>query len=372
MDLTTRCPKCGTVFQASLSDLQLRKGYIRCVQCAHIFDGYAEVVQDPTRGGTVQPSSAVADPEDYMGSGTSSAPDHGPVFEPLTTDPVGSESPPHVIRARRVAPHETLQSRRPEFTVGVDPWPDDGRGRDAAPDEPHVSFGGTGAKAGADPMDWPEASEASLSSGAIVVDAHPNFRGSGGSAAALLDDSRESPGFWDGVVRFFAWLLMALLVIAFVAQLFYVYRGQIAQFAPRVRPWLEQACVPLRCRVPYARNIGQMSVTGSALKVADTPSGSALVAGGAGTGTQQQTQHFVLQFTLRNQLDQPQEWPTVVLDLKDGSGTLLVRRNLSPAEYLGADMAGRPFAADSEALLRVPLTLDGVRINGYQLDLFFP
>ncbi|MGA0585261.1 MAG: zinc-ribbon domain-containing protein, partial [Castellaniella sp.] len=44
MDLTTRCPKCGTVFQAGLSDLQLRKGYIRCVQCAHIFDGYAEVV----------------------------------------------------------------------------------------------------------------------------------------------------------------------------------------------------------------------------------------------------------------------------------------------------------------------------------------
>jgi predicted Zn finger-like uncharacterized protein len=369
MDLTTRCPKCGTVFQASLSDLQLRKGYIRCVQCAHIFDGYAEVVQDPTRGGTAQPSSPVADPQDYAGPGASLAPDRGSVEAPAI-GPAWSEPPPHVIRARPAASHEALDSQRPRFTVGVAPWPEDGRGRNAAPDEPHVGFGGTGAEA--DPLDWSEASEASLSSGAIVVDAHPNYRGSGGSAAALLDDDHELPGFWDGVVRFFAWLLLALLAATFAAQLVYVYRGQIAQFAPQVRPWLERACVPLHCHVPYARNIGQMTLTGSALKVADTPSGSAPVVGGPGTGTQQQTQHFVLQFTLRNQLGQPQEWPTLVLDLKDSSGTPLVRRNLSPAEYLGPAMAGRPFAANSEALLRVPLTLDGVRINGYQQDLFFP
>lgn len=371
MDLTTRCPKCGTVFQASLSDLQLRKGYIRCVQCAHIFDGYAEVVQDPTREGPARSASPATDPEDSVGPGASSPPDNGPVFEPPDAGPVRNDPPPHVIRAGRPASHEAIRSRRPEFTVGVAPWPDDGRGGTAS-DEPHVGFGGTGAESGSEPMGWPEASGTSGASDAIVVDPHPGYRSSGGSAAALLDDDRESRGFWDGMVRFFAWLLMALLAVAFVAQLAYVYRSQIAQFAPQVRPWLEQACVPLRCRVPYARNIGQITVTGSALKVADTPSGSAPSAGGPGTGAQQQIQHFVLQLTLRNQLDQPQEWPTLVLDLKDGSGTLLVRRNLSPAEYLGPGMAGRPFAADSEALLRVPLTLDGVRINGYQLDLFFP
>ncbi|CAM5212720.1 Putative Zn finger-like uncharacterized protein OS=Castellaniella defragrans OX=75697 GN=HNR28_002679 PE=4 SV=1 [Castellaniella defragrans] len=75
---------------------------------------------------------------------------------------------------------------------------------------------------------------------------------------------------------------------------------------------------------------------------------------------------------MRNQLGRAQEWPTLVVDLKDGSGTLLVRRNLSPSEYLGPTMMGQPFAARSEALVRVPLTLSGVRINGYQLDLFFP
>src|SRR5690606_808506 len=44
MDLITRCPQCGTTFSASLEQLQLRKGYIRCINCAHIFDGYDAVV----------------------------------------------------------------------------------------------------------------------------------------------------------------------------------------------------------------------------------------------------------------------------------------------------------------------------------------
>ena len=78
MDLTTRCPKCGTVFQAGLSDLQLRKGYIRCVQCAHIFDGYAEVVSDASAPEAPAPRPAAA-----------------PVAEPPAAPP------PQVIRSGR-------------------------------------------------------------------------------------------------------------------------------------------------------------------------------------------------------------------------------------------------------------------------------
>ncbi|MBC7204459.1 MAG: hypothetical protein H5U29_13295 [Pusillimonas sp.] len=45
MELNTRCPECGTVFPASLEQMKLRKGYIRCVNCANIFDGFEFVVQ---------------------------------------------------------------------------------------------------------------------------------------------------------------------------------------------------------------------------------------------------------------------------------------------------------------------------------------
>ncbi|CAM5212712.1 hypothetical protein CDEF62S_06097 [Castellaniella defragrans] len=103
---------------------------------------------------------------------------------------------------------------------------------------------------------------------AIVVEANPSYRGAGGSAAPLLR-ADSPPSVWRPVARFFGSLLIVVLVLLFVAQLVYVYRGQVAQFVPGVRPWLEQACVPLRCRVPYARDISQISITGSALKVAD-------------------------------------------------------------------------------------------------------
>lgn len=335
MDLTTRCPHCGTVFQASLPDLQLRKGYIRCVQCAHIFDGYAEVVQDPSAASV--PPEREADLR---------APD----------------------RPWRRPAHETVHTA--DFQIG------DGIGSDAGLDddgdrstdptigepasEPEVYRASRG-------VQWVSGPPPSLPD-SIVIEAHPqHFRG--GSAAPPLRMSDEGPGFARAAGRLLAWVSFLLLAALFAAQLVYVYRAQLAQRAPQLRPLLEQACESLRCRVPYARDASAILITGSALKVADTGAPPEAAAG-ADPGAPEQ--HFMLQLTLRNQLDQPQEWPNLVLDLKDGSGVRLVRRDLSPKEYLGDAAASRPFAAHSDALVRVPLMLSGVRINGYQLDLFFP
>jgi predicted Zn finger-like uncharacterized protein len=366
MDLTTRCPNCGTVFQASLSDLQLRKGYIRCVQCAHIFDGYAEVVRDPERADAA-PAGPVA--AGHPEPGGEPRPEAWPARAPADDDP--EEPAPRVIRAGRPASWAGSRPPEPEFRVGVAPWPADGRDTAGhAWDEPHVGLDAREPSGEDGPASTGWRTEPEDTRDSIVVEAHPGYRGTGGSAAPLLRDD-AAPGMWSSTVRFFSGLLLVLLAFLLVAQLAYVYRGRIAQFSPRVRPWLEQACVPLRCRVPYARDIDRIIITGSALKSADTVP-AAPVSGHAGAATPPDEQRFVLQVTMRNQLGQPQEWPTLVLDLKDGSGTLLVRRNLSPADYLGPAAAGQPFAAHSDVLVRVPLTLTGVRINGYQLDLFFP
>ncbi|HEX7386017.1 MAG TPA: zinc-ribbon and DUF3426 domain-containing protein [Castellaniella sp.] len=365
MDLTTRCPNCGTVFEASLSDLQLRKGYIRCVQCAHIFDGYAEVVREPTQPGGMAAGELDAAPP----RGPEPIPTRASVPEPGPEPEEDWDAPPQVIRAGRSSLHGSSSVRDPEFRVGVAPWPEDGP-RASDWNEPHVGSSADESGMDSDPLSWDE-TPAAGGRGSIVVEPHP-ARSAGGSAAPLLQPDRPE-GLWSALVRFFSMVLLSLLVVLFVAQLVYVYRARIAQFAPSVRPLLERVCVPLRCRVPYARDINQIVVTGSALQVADTVPASPSGGHGSGaTSAPDADQHFVLQVTLRNQLGQPQEWPMLVLDLKDGSGTLLVRRNLTPAEYLGPTMNGQPFAAHSEALLRVPLTLSGVRINGYQLDLFFP
>ena len=354
MDLTTRCPKCGTVFQATLSDLQLRKGYIRCVQCAHIFDGYAEVVSDLSGGASSRPSADVA-PQPAMPS---------PV--------VAASETPQVIRSGRAG------AARPEpstaFHMSVAPWPDD---------KPEPRIGGSAGQPGPRPVEdiladegWvPDAGSVQTSerheppaqAESFLVEARPGHRSQGGSAAPLLQDEHASGG-WGALGRFCSWVLLVLLLLLAAGQAVYIYRARIAQAVPAVRPALQHACELLKCSVPYARDLAQLAITGSALKAAESDGSSRPPASGQPASDQQ----FVLHATLRNLAEYPQEWPTLVLDLKDAGGTLLVRRNLSPAEYLGPTRAAEPLGAREEILLRVPLTVAGVRVNGYQLDFFYP
>src|SRR5699024_8056201 len=52
MELTTQCPQCHEVFDVSLEALQRRKGYIRCVNCSHIFDGFDAVLPEESTDAT--------------------------------------------------------------------------------------------------------------------------------------------------------------------------------------------------------------------------------------------------------------------------------------------------------------------------------
>ncbi|EKU29241.1 hypothetical protein C660_15014 [Alcaligenes sp. HPC1271] len=77
-------------------------------------------------------------------------------------------------------------------------------------------------------------------------------------------------------------------------------------------------------------------------------------------------------FTLRNEFERPQEWPTLVLDLKDFSGALIARRNITPDQYLASERREPAFAARSEIMVRLPLNTGQLQVNGYQISPFFP
>lgn len=342
MDLTTRCPSCGTIFGVSLQELQLRKGYIRCVQCAHIFDGYAEVVSDAGSRTTPAPPP---------GPAASASPPRVP-SESMAPIPPG----PQVFRPGRTSreePHFTvdiaLDGRRddPSPVPSIGPVPED----DDPPSERIVIGPAPSAPARPTPF---------------LIEPHPARAGRGGSAAPLMH-REDGGGPLARLGRVLTVLLLALLVLLACAQLAYIYRSQIALALPALRPAIERACAPLGCQVPYARDLAGLSISGSALRAAARgPDGAATDA------AQDATRHYVLEVTLRNLSDQPQEWPTIVLDLNDASGTRLVRRNLGPGDYLPPDALKGPFGAHDDILVRVPLAVAGVQVNGYQLDLFFP
>ena len=121
---------------------------------------------------------------------------------------------------------------------------------------------------------------------------------------------------------------------------------------------LEEACAELSCSIPYERRLDAIAITGSALRANAAP--------------QDGVSSLTLEVTLRNTYDRPQEWPTLVLDLKDASGTIVVRRNLPPDTWVPVELRTGPFAPGADLTVQVPLTVQDVQANGYQLDKFFP
>ncbi|HEU0229788.1 MAG TPA: DUF3426 domain-containing protein [Burkholderiaceae bacterium] len=186
-------------------------------------------------------------------------------------------------------------------------------------------------------------------------------------------EPEEEPDFLDPLPAryrgpaFYFWGILSVLGVAlFLAQCLYVYRAQLAAHLPAVRPLLERACGPLHCRVPYSRDISQITIMNSSLQTRANPLG-----GQGASPAMQPPEAMVLRVTLRNSLDKPQEWPTLVLDLLDFSGTVVVKKDLPPSLYLPPGVAQRPFAARSEVTAMVPITMNGVKVSGFQLAKYF-
>lgn len=334
MDLTTRCPKCSTVFQASLADLQLRKGYIRCVQCAYIFDGYAEVVSDSGKE---------------------------PFLQDLDLDQ-GIDSEPDF---------------NSDFDSGYNIKPDSD-----SDDEPNFRIDDSD-EASADENDGFSINLASPGKSAqaesFILEADPKRRTGSGS----VYQTGHRSGFVQSVANLFSWSVLVILVLLLILQGAYIYRAQIAQNFNFTRPLLEKYCSYLSCEVPYLRDIDSLVITKSALKLiqpkatditdsdqaadqskpADKPSGT--------NQNQPEIRNYELQFNLRNLAKLDQEWPTVVLNLKDSSGQVQIKRNLTPKDYLTQLSPAIP--AQSETFITIPVELKGnTQVNGFHLDLFFP
>ncbi|MGB3289090.1 MAG: zinc-ribbon and DUF3426 domain-containing protein [Burkholderiaceae bacterium] len=359
MDLTTRCPQCGTTFSASMQELQLRKGYIRCVNCAHIFDGYEAVVsQSPSARKTPEPSAPDVirqrpTPSPVAASQAASAPGHTVSLDtPLAQHRAGD---PFTISAARAAGQGAAR-QDPVFRV------DERQGPAAFESEPTL---GRAPAAMEHAAGLPPIRRRDDLAAQEQIYAEPRYRASGQEppAPAFLD---KDPSVGRTLGRIVWTVLIAAGLALLLAQLAYVYRAQIANQVTFLRPVLERACEPLHCKVPYARQIDTISIMSSSLR-----SGSAAGDGGAVGEDGKPSDSMVLQATLRNSYDKSQEWPTLVLDLTDFSGTLVVRKNLAPASYLAPDVLDQPFPAGSEVSISVPIALNGLKINGYKLDKFF-
>jgi len=313
--LTTQCPQCGGRFDVSMAQLQLRKGFVRCVHCAHIFDGYETVV-----------------PEDGDAWALG---DQAP-------DSSHTSAPPSVIRQR--PPMAAQQGASPGMEDALfsisDPLP---ASQKPAPDW-HVDDDGDDDRAERS-VRSPDAIYAERRAPPVPVPAAlPDF----------LDKVR--PRGW----MFWCWSLLSILALLLaLAQTALIYRVQIASEFPATRAWLVRLCGVWGCQVGYPRRLDKIRILGSSLRLQPRTD-------------QSKDSRLMLHVTLANQDERPQQWPTLMLDLTDFSGAVVIRKHLHAADYLPAPLAEQPFAGASALALRLPIVVQGVAVNGYQLKPFFP
>lgn len=375
----TKCPQCGTVFSASLDQLQLRKGYIRCVNCAHIFDGYEAVV--PQGASTALASGQTPTPPVATGGGMPQVlRQRGAVasMDEVMAAPRGAVEPslPRHAAPRpepRLSGPRFSEPRLPEPSI---PEPSIPESRFSGPEqsEPTLGRAAINFRAGRpEPVLYPD-SEAldddippvagiyAEPTDADGIRLHDGDRQRAHGAEVLPDFLQARSRHRSALMRLLWSVLILIGLVCLVLQLAYVYRMQIASNVPLLRPILEQACEPLQCKVGYPRRIERIAIMNSSLQAMPQAAGTA----SADESVMQ------LRVVLRNTYDKPQTWPALTLDLVDFSGTVVVRRRLAPKAYLPASALNGPFPAGSEIQIAVPITVSGVKINGYQLGKFYP
>jgi hypothetical protein len=158
---------------------------------------------------------------------------------------------------------------------------------------------------------------------------------------------------WKSILYVAAVLLLGVLL---VLQSTYFLRAELVAAWPASRPVLEHLCVPLGCKVPLPRQLGQQAIAASNLE-----------------HDPEQKSRVRLTFLLANRTGQTQAWPHVSLTLTDVREAPVARKLFPPESYLPKGTvisAGMAHGAERE--IRLELDIGNLAATGYALGLVYP
>lgn len=156
------------------------------------------------------------------------------------------------------------------------------------------------------------------------------------------------------------WALAVLIALAAMGgQAAYRFRAELAAAWPAAREPLRDFCRALGCELSLPRRPELMSIDSSELQADARREGL-----------------IVLNAVIRNRAGFPQDYPALELTLTDEADRPVLRRVLSPRDYLERERAEalsrEGIAGGTEAPLRVLLDSGRARAIGYRLYLFYP
>lgn len=392
--ILARCPACSTTFRVRPEQLNARQGRVRCGQCNHAFNALESTVEEAPapalpNTGSDAPFFILEDklPDERtpeIGELAVATSDSG-LPDTATGLPAEREEITFLLDTEADLPEDPapapLQEQEERMAPGgeidvetAQEWPPMEAGTDDIP-APPMTNSLSGDEVVAPPFHLPE----THGNGPVDFDAlihtrdvapafltpapRPSHRADGhapfveeeheedtGNAPAFSEEE-TSPSLGQA-----AWAAAAtLLVLALLAQGFLVFRNDIAQSSPQMRPFMESLCAGLGCELPLPRDPASIVIESSDIQP------------DAGREA-----FFTLHATLRNRAEFQQAWPHLEITLTDARDKALVRRVLDPVQWLPADAPRDAFPAQREVVTRVSFEAPGVAAAGYRVYAFYP
>lgn len=314
MSQTTRCPSCGTKFKVVADQLRISEGWVRCGQCAEVFDATL-TLESP-----VPAAAAVVDP-------ASMEPPAAGYALPAALEDEEEPSVPEAATERADAPRDAeprvleASTITPDFRTDpvLEPMPEPAL-------EPEAAENLLG-----DPFALPQ-----------LPEAEPGF-----VRVARRKAFWHAPG-----VRLALALACMVLLLGLALQVARQERNALAASQPSLRPALQGLCALTGCTLSARQDISQVVISGSAFTRSAQPDS------------------YLLSLTITNQAATELAMPAVELTLTDLQDQPVLRRVLLPADL----QAPATLGAQAEWSARIPLsvTATSTRIAGYRALVFYP
>ncbi|HEY0202338.1 MAG TPA: DUF3426 domain-containing protein [Burkholderiaceae bacterium] len=359
MSQITRCPACGTLFKVVPDQLRISEGWVRCGQCAEVFDATAHMqapIDAPAEAPIESPSPAVGDAQHIdivLDDGSGSSLDSPVPFEPLPSSDLAASLP--------VEEPSTAQSGNgwpqlvdPEVVVEAVEWPLPSE--PAPPQAAPLSALARAEVAAEAAIPIPER-EAVVQS--TVAEALENDREEDDTPVSVLEDvsfvrAARRKAFWrKPLVRTVLGLFLLLALVALMLQVAVQERDRIVAWQPRTQPWLQALCQPLHCVMAPLRQIDAVVIDGSSFNK-----------------SRGDTYQFGV--TLKNTATTALAMPALELTLTDAQDQPLLRRVLQPEELAAPQL----LPAHGDWSTTVPISLaasvGASRVAGYRLLAFYP
>lgn len=156
--------------------------------------------------------------------------------------------------------------------------------------------------------------------------------------------------------RWFLGLSLGMLMGLLAVQGSYLFRNEIARQWPQTRPYLELMCGHLECTLGLPKVIDEIVIETSDLEFAPG-----------------ERNRHVLNALIRNRANFPQTVPHLELTLTDARDRAVIRRVLTPDEWLRDAQPEAGLAPRATVPVRLGFNTDGVdSAVGYRLYLFYP